>query len=235
MFDRLKAHIPDSMKRRLRQVMGPSAFSQAYFSQEGEDILLGRLFNDGRPGTFVDVGAHHPFRFSNTYALYRRGWRGINIDAMPGSMALFRRHRRHDINLEIGVASQASSMSFTVFDEPALNTFDAELALAREQGGQPVLRRVTVECLPLSEILARHPIPVNGRNSFLSIDVEGLDLQVLQSNDWFAYRPSIIVVEAAGKSVAEILASVMVRYLGDQGYVLFSKLAHSVLFKRVDF
>lgn len=235
MFDNLKLIIPDSLKRSLRQVMGPRAFSRSYFSQEGEDILLARLFNDGKPGTFVDVGAHHPFRFSNTYALYLRGWRGINIDAMPGSMSLFRKHRRHDINLELGVARNVGSMTFTVFDEPALNTFDVELAEARETGGQPVLRRVSVDCLPLADILARYPMPATGRNSFLSIDVEGLDLQVLQSNDWVAYRPSIIVVEAAGTSVSEIMSSEMTDYLGKQGYVLFSKLAHSVLFKRTDF
>jgi len=70
------------------------------FAQEGEDRVLYRMFQGrfGRPGFYVDVGAHHPTRFSNTYLFYRMGWRGINLDAMPGSMAAFARARPRDIN-----------------------------------------------------------------------------------------------------------------------------------------
>ena len=59
------------------------------WSQEGEDRILYRIFEQQPVGFYVDVGAHHPKRFSNTYFFYRRGWRGINIDAMPGSMKNF--------------------------------------------------------------------------------------------------------------------------------------------------
>lgn len=80
-------------------------FHTKSYSQEGEDLLLSRIFGDKKDGFYIDVGAHHPFRFSNTYLLYKRGWRGINIDAMPGSMKLFNRFRPRDINIECGVAS----------------------------------------------------------------------------------------------------------------------------------
>ena len=63
------------------------------YSQEGEDMILRRLFETRRRGFYVDVGAHHPRRFSNTYYFYRQGWSGINIDAAPGSMKLFDRLR----------------------------------------------------------------------------------------------------------------------------------------------
>lgn len=56
-----------------------------------EDLIFHRLFDYRRNGFFVDVGAHSPTRFSNTMALYLRGWRGFNVDAMPGSMTPFRR------------------------------------------------------------------------------------------------------------------------------------------------
>jgi hypothetical protein len=54
-------------------------------------------------GFYIDVGAHHPFRYSNTHMLYRRGWRGINIDPIPGAKIAFDRFRPGDINLEMGV------------------------------------------------------------------------------------------------------------------------------------
>ncbi len=73
------------------------------YSQNGEDRILARIYERQRYGFYVDIGAHHPFRFSNTYLLYKRGWNGINIDAMPKSMELFNKYRNRDINIECGV------------------------------------------------------------------------------------------------------------------------------------
>src|SRR5690554_6253894 len=99
--------MPPTLLRRWRSIRDRYLrdFSRKSYSQEGEDILLEKLFEGKNDGFYVDVGAHHPRRFSNTYLLYRRGWRGINIDAMPGSMAEFRRLRGRDINLEIPISS----------------------------------------------------------------------------------------------------------------------------------
>src|SRR5581483_2050578 len=93
-----------------------TADHQECYSQEGEDLIASRLFDGKANGFFVDVGAHHPIRHSNTYLLYRRGWRGINIDATPGSMAAFRRLRPEDINIECLVANDPSSRRFYTFN-----------------------------------------------------------------------------------------------------------------------
>lgn len=235
MLSKIKSHIPTSVKKYLRSLKGASAFANKSYSQEGEDLLLARIFNDGKPGTFVDVGAHHPFRFSNTYLFYRRGWRGINIDAMPGSMTPFLRHRPHDINLEMGVSLQPHNLKFHVFSEPAFNTFDSELAQARTGVGHTITSEVMVKCEPLSDILSKHPIPFNGGNSFLSVDVEGLDLDVLRSSNWSQYRPTMVVVEILGKNLDEIFESETAKFLKERGYSLYAKLSASVIFKRNDF
>ena len=70
------------------------------FPQEGEDLILSRMFDARSKGFFVDVGAYHPFRFSNTFLFYCAGWRGINIDATPGSMIAFDKFRPGDTNIE---------------------------------------------------------------------------------------------------------------------------------------
>jgi FkbM family methyltransferase len=235
MLRKIKSAIPGPARNWLRGLTGARAFANLSFSQEGEDILLARIFNDAEPGSYIDVGAHHPFRFSNTYIFYRRGWRGINIDAMPGSMLPFRTQRPRDTNLEVGISAEPGTATFNIFSEPALNTFDPEIARQREGAGHAIRQRVQVECLPLSEIVRRHLPEKPGRNSFLSVDVEGLDLQVLQSNDWSLYAPSIIVAEVGGKTIDELLSNEVARFLERQGYALFSKLGHSVFFKRFDF
>jgi hypothetical protein len=99
--------------------------AQRSFSQEGEDLILNRFLNNQIKGFYVDIGAHHPVRFSNTNLFYKRDWRGVNIDAMPGSMKLFSLFRRHDTNIECGVAAKSSFLTYYRFNESALNTFDA--------------------------------------------------------------------------------------------------------------
>ena len=83
------------------------------YSSEGEDLILKRIFDKKKKGVYIDVGAHHPFRVSNTYLLYKRNWTGINIDPLPGSKALFNKHRPKDINLEIGVSVVKQQLTYS--------------------------------------------------------------------------------------------------------------------------
>src|SRR6185436_8799288 len=124
----LRKLIPSHVRQALSETMAPRIHARVSYSQEGEDLLLARLFEHDAQGIYVDVGAHHPFRFSNTCLLSKKGWRGINIDARPGSMRLFQRFRPNDVNLELGVSEHPGHLEFYVFAEPALNTFDAALA-----------------------------------------------------------------------------------------------------------
>lgn len=225
--------LPVRWKNALRERFGERIYVRRSYSQEGEDLLLHRLFENQATGIYVDVGAHHPFRFSNTCLLYQRGWSGINIDAWPGSMERFNRFRPRDINREIGVASAESDMLFFMFREAALNTFDAGLARERESLGWPSIGTKTVRCLPLAHILERE-LPRLGGNDIdlLTVDVEGLDLQVLRSNDWTRFRPRVVVVEVLGEDVPGVLRSDIGRYCESLGYRLFAKLHHTVVFLR---
>lgn len=68
-----------------------NGFYTKSYSQEGEDMVLNRYFQGKNSGFYVDIGAHHPKRFSNTYFFYKKAWCGINIDAMLGSMDRFKK------------------------------------------------------------------------------------------------------------------------------------------------
>ena len=113
----LSSLLPRSLYDALRDFKNLyiTRFATKSYSQEGEDLLLRRIFEHQKNGFYVDVGAHHPFRFSNTYLLYKCGWRGINIDAMPGSMRLFRRFRARDINIECGVGLGGGGLNVIYF------------------------------------------------------------------------------------------------------------------------
>ncbi len=201
------------------------------FSQEGEDILINRILNNKSKGFFIDIGAHHPMRFSNTYFFYRKGWRGINVDAMPGSMALFNQFRPEDINIEAAISRQQTQLTYYRFNEPALNTFVESEAL-RKDGiqGYFIEERIPIKTTTLGAIIQEY-LPENTEVDFLTIDVEGLDLEVLESNDWSKVSPKIIVIEDLTKELQPILeTSATLKYLEQKGYRLFSKLFNTCIY-----
>ena len=231
MLNALRKLIPASMRQVLADAKAPRIHARASFSQEGEDLLLMRLFEGTAAGIYVDVGAHHPFRFSNTCLLHQRGWRGINIDARPGSMRLFRRFRPDDVNLEVGISEQPTSLEFFVFAEPALNTFDETLAVDRQKQGWALTGRTTVTCMTLAQVLDQHLSRLGADAiDLLTVDAEGLDLQVLKSNDWRRFRPRAIVVEILESELDQVTRSPTAAFLKNVGYTPSAKLYNSVVF-----
>ncbi len=80
--------------------------SRRYWSQYGEEIGLDRVLDVSRPGFFVDVGCYHPTKYSNTFKLYRRGWRGVNIDLDEIKIAAFNLRRPGDTNIVAAVSDK---------------------------------------------------------------------------------------------------------------------------------
>lgn len=209
-------------------------FANKIYSQEGEDIILSEFFPNKKDGFFVDIGAHHPMRFSNTYMFYKRGWRGINIDAMPNSMKAFEIKRSRDINLEMGVSGKEGEMTYYyMFDDPALNGFSKDLSTERDTNSNfEILEERKIKTYPLSKILDEY-LPKGQKIDFMSIDVEGLDLMVLQSNDWKRYSPSMILVESIGDDIESIIIrDDIYKFLSKKGYKIVAKTYRTLILKK---
>jgi FkbM family methyltransferase len=205
-------------------------YAKKSYSQEGEDMLLDRFLEDRPTGFYIDVGAHHPRRFSNTYRLYCRGWRGLNIDANPGSMKLFQRIRPRDINIEAAVSATPQELTYYIFNEPALNTFSKNLAEARASEIYSIVREIPVRTSPLWQLFDQH-VPADTRIDLLTVDVEGLDYDVLQSNDWTRYSPEFILVECLDAAMLEQASSDPVaQFLFGKHYAIVAKTMNTVLF-----
>lgn len=204
------------------------------YSQEGEDMILRRLFEKQKKGFYVDVGAHNPKRFSNTFFFYKNGWRGINIDAMPNSMCLFNKIRPRDINIEIPISDKKQKLNYYMFNEPALNTFSKEIADKRaDKNDYKIISEKEMETSTLEEIFKKY-LPYSQEIDFMSIDVEGLDLQVLKSNNWKQFRPKFVLVEILGSSIKDIANSKEYKYLSEFEYEIFAKTVNTVIFRRMD-
>ena len=229
----LKALLPKPLLKSLGPIRERwfRTYAKKSYSQEGEDMILDRFLEHRPSGFYVDVGAHHPRRFSNTYRLYRRGWRGLNIDANPGSMMLFHQVRPKDINIEAAVSSVPQELTYYIFNEPALNTFNRDLAWERIGGAYSIIKEVNIITAPLWQLLDRY-VPANTRIDLMTVDVEGLDFEVLQSNDWSRYSPEFIMVECLGTStIDETSSDPVAQLLLKQHYSMVAKTMSTALFR----
>jgi FkbM family methyltransferase len=200
------------------------------YSQNGEDLVLDRLLASTEHGFYVDIGAHHPTRFSNTYLFYRRGWRGINIDSMPGYSRSFHRMRPRDLTIECGVGYRNDSMKYFLFNEPALNTFNKGEALQKISSAYHIINTCELPVKPLADILSAY-LDLGQRIDFLSVDVEGMDFEVLSSNDWQTFRPRYVLVEILRTGLPELSESETTRFLCAQHYRPICKVYDTVFFK----
>lgn len=228
----LKMVLPESAIEKMVDVKNNyfDGYALKSYSQEGEDMILRRLFEKQQTGFYVDVGAHHPMRFSNTYFFYKKGWRGINIDAMPDSMKPFEKIRPRDINIEEPVSDKKQVLTYYAFNEPALNGFSKELSEQRDgQGNYFIKFTKDIETSTLEEILDTN-LPKNQEIDFLSIDVEGLDLMVLKSNNFKKYKPKVILIEILGSSLNEIEKNEISNYLKEYDYSIYAKAVNTVIF-----
>lgn len=194
-----------------------------HWGQFGEDVILKALFSGKKNGFFVDVGAHHPVKLSNTYLLTRLGWTGLNLEPLPKNFQLFVKHRPHDINLNLAISGEEGEVSF-VMDSAYSGIDDEGFPSEYRRSARPKIR---VKTKPLSMILDDH-LPNDQEIDVLSVDCEGHDLQVLKSNDWKRFRPKVIVFEVhEGERLLEFVKA--------QGYSHFITTGLSAIYIREDF
>lgn len=205
-------------------------FGHTFYSQNGEDIILASLFKKKKGGFYVDVGAHHPERYSNTYLLYKKGWRGINIDPDPAAIRLFEGKRKRDVNLCVGISRERDERPFYIFSDPAVNTFSPAFAeLWQKEKWIELREKVLTKTMPLREVFD-HAMPKDTLIDFLNVDAEGLDFEVLESNDWGRFRPEVIAIEEHGFRADTPAESAVYRFLREKGYKLHAVMKFSLIF-----
>jgi FkbM family methyltransferase len=170
------------------------------YGQNFEDILLDRVFA-GRPtGFFVDVGAGDPIRYSTTYKLHLRGWRGLNIEPSPDLAATLARVRPDDVTLCIALGDAAAEATLHRCATRDLSTLDPATAADLRQAGHQV-DEIVVAVRTLDDVLREHG---RGRDvALLKIDVEGWERRVLEGADLGRHRPQLIVIEATAPGTRE--------------------------------
>jgi FkbM family methyltransferase len=182
------------------------AIGQTSYAQQGEDLILWNLctyLSLAQP-TYLDVGAFDPVDLSNTYLFYTRGCRGVLVEPNPARWGRLESVRPRDTLIKAGIgitAEPETEADFYVMGGPGddaagLSTFsreEAEGVAAKTNGRHYIQEVIRMKLLNVNMVIEEH---FQGAPNVVSIDVEGLDLDILRTFDFARFRPDILCVES---------------------------------------
>jgi FkbM family methyltransferase len=172
------------------------------YSQCGEDRIVAFLLRGlgiDKP-SYLDIGAAHPVDHNNTYLLYMMSGRGVLVEATNTYNDLYRESRPDDIILNLACVPSAldvDSIDFYMSDNPGWHSVSlAHAELAEKLGKGAVKAPVKVPAMTIEAILRRHF--TSGCPDVLSLDVEGVDHDILADLNFDEWRPKVVIAENAG-------------------------------------
>lgn len=201
------------------------------YSNWGIDMMADFFFRNKKKGIYIDVGCHHPLINNNTYPLYKRGWDGINIDIDFSSIDSFNFLRPKDTNIEIAVSSSVGETELYFHHNRA-----AKNTLSKSKGHDAKeIRKIKTNTL--NNIIEKS-IYKNSLIDFISIDVEGHELNVLKGFDFRKFKPKLVVIEFIQGGIKEffhqkfenILNSDVNIYMTEHNYKLVNWIHDDLVF-----
>ena len=181
------------------------------YSQLGEDLVIIFIFSILKISnpTYLDIGTNDPKKLNNTYKLYSKGWKGVCIEPDPVLCKKIRKVRPNDMVLNVGVGiSEEKSVNFYLMDDHRLNTFSEHEAARMKTMGHTIQKMISIPLIPIHKIIkdnfATYP-------NFVSIDTEGMDLDIIKTFDFTTSLPEVFCIETViykkgglGKKIPEI-------------------------------
>jgi FkbM family methyltransferase len=160
------------------------------YSQGSMDLILSIIFKNKLNGIYIDVGCQHPIKNNNTYLLFKKGWKGVNIDLDKANIDLFKFNRPNDYNFTEAVSDKIENLDLFYYHQKSpINTLDKNVS---DKQNSKIEKIIKIKTDTLSNVLDKTSI---NNIDILSIDVEGFELKVLKGLDFNKYIPKVIIVE----------------------------------------
>ncbi|TWU01265.1 hypothetical protein Pla52n_46390 [Stieleria varia] len=192
-------------------------------------MLVWRMMDpDHSPSVYVDVGCNHPYHMSNSAFFYERGWTGIAIDPNPSFKDDFERLRPLDHFVNCGVGEEEATLEYFYFEEPLYNTFDSAKAATINGIHSKLLQTQAVPIRRLDSILIEY-WPEGKQIRWMSIDAEGMDLQIVKSHDFDLFPVEFICVEVNSLDLERACSDEVVCELRFRGFIPIAKLCKSAI------
>jgi FkbM family methyltransferase len=225
--------------RRIRQlvkekllIFSNKIFYNEYlsFAQAGEDKVVEFLFNSMGISriSYLEIGTNNPIHYNNTYLFYLKGSRGICVEANPTLVAAIKKHRPEDVCLNVGIGKETNSaLEFYIFDDvdkdKGLSTFSKEEVNHIETTTHIKVAKVEkIPVITINEVLQNYF--TTKAPDYISIDVEGLDLDILQTVDFSLYRPIAVCVETVNFTMnhKKVKRTDIIDFMLSKGYFVYA-------------
>ena len=210
---------------RLQKYLQRWRGGQVSYAQCGEDLIVDFIFRSMKKPTptYLDIGANHPTQINNTYHFYLKGSQGVCVEPDPFLSENIRRKRKRDVVLNIGIAAdENANANFYIMTARTLSTFsEAEAERYVSYGNQKIEQVIQIPCQTVNAVMKQHfPNSVD----YVSIDVEGKDLEILQSFDFATYRPTVFCLETLSytEDKSERKLSEIIDYMLAQDYLIYA-------------
>ena len=201
------------------------------YANWGVDIVVNAIFKNKNKGIYIDIGCHHPLINNNTYMLYKRGWSGINIDLDYSSIEMFNYFRPNDFNYKVALSSKKGEANLFFFHNRAPKN-----TLNKANGkGAKLVKKIKTDTL--DNIIKHSKLSIK-EIDFLSIDVEGNELEILKGLNIKKYKPKVIVLELINKNTSffyeqkinNIQKSLIYKYMIKNNYKLSNWIHDDLVF-----
>ena len=204
-------------------------------SQFGEEKKISRLFSKNYKGNYVDLGCFHPTRLSNTFHLYKKGWKGLNIDLNPLTIELFNYARPEDTNICAVVSNKkVKKKLYFLGDLDSKNTIDSN-----HKNWLSKNFKIKKKDFKVKNVLATTLDQILDDNKFykidfLNVDIEGKEVDVLKSINFKKFKIKVICVELLSfDKLSDKRKKQLILYLKKNKFKLVDKSEINYIFKRI--
>jgi FkbM family methyltransferase len=192
------------------------------FSQFGEDLIIENLINK-KNGIYVDVGCNDPISGNNFFKLYLLGWKGICIDGNIDVLKNYKKIRPNDIVVNELISEKEKELVFYISDDNKVSTgSETQFNIAKEKWKFNETNKKILVAKTLTQVLDIY-LDSNYKIDVLSIDVEGMDFEVLLGLNLKKYTPKIIIIELGELNKIKIEDNNIYKLLTQMGYKLISQ------------
>tara|TARA_B100000963_G_scaffold254115_1_gene222703 strand:+ start:11745 stop:12452 length:708 start_codon:yes stop_codon:yes gene_type:complete len=216
-------------------------YKKISYSLNAVDLIIDYIFKDKDKGTYIDIGAQHPISNNNTYLLFKKGWKGVNIDLDKKNIDLFNISRPNDINLNYAISDKEEEAElFFYHDSSPINTLNKEVQKYQKANIKEIKK---IKTFSLNSVLKK--INFRDKIDYMNIDVEGFEEKVLAGFDLNKYKPNVISVEYLdlkmkklefkNNNIHNILNSDIYKLFTNNNYYLVNWLHGDLIFVHKDF